>query len=57
MSAIDEMADAFGAYESAIDDAQRAHHNYQEWSGEQWWPIDAARSVRRGIPAREGTLR
>jgi hypothetical protein len=43
MSAIEDMADAFSAYEDAIMSAQRQFHNYQEWGDEQYGPIEAAR--------------
>lgn len=42
MSAIDDMIAAFQEYETAIETAQRRYHNYQEWTREEWDPIEAA---------------
>lgn len=44
-AAIDAIDIAFGAYEDAVENAQRQYHNYQEWGEEQWDSIQAARNA------------
>ena len=39
---VEEMNSAFASYLDAIDWAQRAHHNYEEWGPAEYDPIDAA---------------
>lgn len=38
------MNQAFSKYEGAIERAQRSYHNYQEWTDEEYEPIEEARN-------------
>jgi hypothetical protein len=39
----EDMRVAFYSFEDAIESAQRAYHDYQSWTDNEWRPINAAR--------------